>query len=99
MGVIPLSDVAGGYRGRIGMQDAKGSLSREVALLGRHEATDDPLAGAHTGGGCCPQDCFARFRLVLRKSSISAINSWIVAEPPAIRPAVKAMSVNWNTAR
>ena len=45
------------------------------------------------------QDCFARFRLVFRKSSIRAISSWIVADPPAISPAVKVMSVNWNTAR
>ena len=44
------------------------------------------------------QDCFARFRLAFKKSSMSAINSWIVAEPPAISPAVTIMSVNWNTA-
>ena len=29
---------------------------------------------------------------------MSAINSWIVADPPATRPAVKMMSVNCNTA-
>ena len=38
--------------------------------------------------------CFARFLLVFRKSSTSAINSWIVADPPAISPAVTTMSVN-----
>ena len=43
------------------------------------------------------QDCFARFLLVFKKSSMSTINSWIVADPPAISRAVTTMSVNRNT--
>ena len=27
---------------------------------------------------------------------MSAISSWLVADPPAISPAVRMMSVNWN---